>query len=184
MHGTDAAGVLSWTQAYLRWALAWAGQPVDVATPIVAPPQGQLLAPRIEFVQIMATAEMGMIREARRLALDFAEHAESVGHHGAALHAIHLAGRIQVTRNLVERAEAFDSHVEGDLAIIIRDHLGALAVSDGAGLEKVAERFETSGHLALAHEAFANASKSHVEGGSQRSARRSEPRLVDLMALG
>ncbi len=167
VNGINASGVLSWTQALLRWALAWTGQALTDDS-VVVPPQGQLLAPRIALYHCMATAEEGSVRDARRLALDLCDLAEGAGHYATALHAVHLAGRIHPTRNLVERAVSLRSRVDGDLAIAIVDHVASLLSADGAGLEKVAGAFEVSGHLALAHEVFLDAAVAHGQYGAQR----------------
>ena len=184
MHGVDASGLRSWATAQLRWALAWAGQDPELDERIVPPPQGQLLGPRIRLFECMAAAEQGSLRVARRQALELADSAEAHGHYSTALHAVHLAGRIQVTQNLAERATGIASRVDGDVAGAVQDHLSALFTVNGAGLEKVGVTFESLGHLAYADEAFTNAAAAHRQRGKNTGAGRCAAEAHRLRSAG
>jgi DNA-binding NarL/FixJ family response regulator len=112
----------------------------------------------------------GELERARRIALDYADSCGELPLEQArVLHEALRAGT--PPRVLLERLTATAARTDAELAAAYAAHAHALARSDGAGLDRVAETFEAIGALLLAAEAAAEASVAHHRAGRASSSR-------------
>jgi DNA-binding CsgD family transcriptional regulator len=132
--------------------------------------------------QAWTAAAAGDLPAARGHLEDAADRASASGDavgEAVALHALARLGRAQQARG---RLVAVAARIDGELAPARVAHAEALAAGNAAGLEAVADVFDTMGAHLLAAEAAADAAVVHRRGGAQREAAAAERRAGELAA--
>lgn len=168
--------------AQLRWALAWAGK---ASRNSPSPTDANNGSSASLLADARAAAEIGDDATSCAGALAIATSPNTPP--DLAVDALHLAGRLVVTRTSARRvADVIDTTSHDTLspvAVVQLEHLGALNRSDGHGLEAAAARFLRVDHVALAHESTTQAAIMHLLAGSPRQAGRCRAQ-AETMARG
>lgn len=186
MEATDPHGMLVVTLAVLARAEALAG--ADTTSTRARLDAARGLRPQtwndrfcVARAEVWVAVATGELARARQMAVDASTACgESVV---SAAHLLHDALRLGEPANrLAERLRALADHVGIERIDIDAEHADALARSDGAGLEAVADRFERIGALLHAAEAAAGAATAHRAAGRSDAARVTAARSEALAA--
>jgi DNA-binding CsgD family transcriptional regulator len=125
----------------------------------------RLFAPWAALAGPWVAAAGGETTRAVKLALAAADLARERGHHHTELVALHDVVRLDSAGLVLDRMRSTAATVQGALAPVYLEHGEALAATDGAGLDAVAERFAALGAMLLAAEAAAQAAGAHQSAG-------------------
>jgi DNA-binding CsgD family transcriptional regulator len=146
----------------------------EAELPLAEP--NRLFAPWAALAGPWVAAAAGETTRAVKLALAAADLARDRGHHHTELVALHDVVRLDAAALVLDRLRATAGTVQGALAPVYLEHGEALASSNGARLDAVAERFAELGADLLAAEAAAQAAAAHQSvgraGSSQAAANR------------
>jgi DNA-binding CsgD family transcriptional regulator len=148
----DPVGDATVARAQLQLAHSWMTRTYVDAEPLTPPIWGYWRQARLELIQAATLGAAGLSEDAWRAATSAATRAEGEGRFRVALDAVHLAGRIRVTPELVTQAEAIAGKCDDHHADQIVVHLRALIERDTETLRAVGEAFEGCGSFAAACE--------------------------------
>ncbi len=169
--------------AQLHWALAWSGRMHRGQHPFA---NFGAASPAARLAHARAAAELGDDTAATSLAMAIASATDGTA--SINIDALHLLGRLEMTRTAVTRMAAIVDSAAGDPlppAVVVQvAHLRALGRHDGRGLEDVSACFQQVDHLAFAHEAMTQAAMMHLLTGSPRHAGRCRAEAEALAATG
>jgi DNA-binding CsgD family transcriptional regulator len=115
-------------------------------------------------------AARGETSKGASIALETADEVGAMGQHTLEALALHDAARLGAADCSARRLSAVAPLVDGAITQAYAAHARALADADAAGLEEVAQRFESSGAHLFAAEAAAEAARVHREAGRKGSA--------------
>jgi DNA-binding CsgD family transcriptional regulator len=124
----------------------------------------------VDQADVWIEAQSGLITDAVRRCLDFADRARDIGMLAMEMSALHNLVRLDAADKAVARLAEIATVHDGRLAPVIAAHATAAARPDATGLLAVADRFEELGMLLYAAEAAAQAAKTLASAGQARAA--------------
>jgi DNA-binding CsgD family transcriptional regulator len=175
-HERGCLGVVPAALAWLAEAEALLGAAGDARATIaraedLASPASALFTADIALGQAWVAAAHGDLATARSLAASAAGGAEQFDQLSTAVVALHTVVRLGGAETVSGRLRRLATRVDGPLAAACADHGDAVVAGDGAGLDEVAERFDSLGARLLAAEAAAHAAAAHCARGQRARSR-------------
>ena len=177
----DPTGNLTWTLAVLAQAAAQAGD-MQRAHEALADAEAARSKARTLFehdlflARAWVAAAGGRLSEARKRAIEAADHAESRGQLAFALLSLHDLVRLGDADHAAERLARVAPRVDGALADICSHHASAVVHRDAPQLDQAASDFEACGALLRGAEAASDAAVAYRLSGRDSSARMSAAR--------
>jgi DNA-binding CsgD family transcriptional regulator len=125
----------------------------------------RLWAPDTLLAAAWVAAAAGEVSRAASLATEAAEAAAAGGQSTIEALALHASLRLGHLKAVPDRLRELAGEVDGVLVSTCSAHADALAAGDGAGLDRVAARFQAMGACILAAEAANQAAGAHLRAG-------------------
>jgi hypothetical protein len=168
LHDADELGMLPWTLAgFAQPELAGRAVEEMQRTPLGY----QALHYELGLARAWSAAAAGELSQARRVASDTADLAQSRGQTGFAVRALHELCRLGEPATAAPQLAHLAGHVDGLFVADAAEHAAALVAGDGRALLQVGARFADQGALLLAAEAAEAAAAAFDGIGRESSAR-------------